>query len=394
MPCLAWRAPPVLTVLLACMGVCALAQAQDAAPLPEPPPALDLREQVVHLPVTVADLRNREQTLEIPVTVFRPAGTGPYPLVIVNHGRAVADRRATQGRARFEHLSRYLVHHGYVVMLPTRVGYGKTYGDFDPENAGSCDHPNLEPMSRASSTQVLATLEFARSLPYVDTSRWLVMGQSVGGLAAVATVARQPPGLLAGVNFSGGRGGNPQSRPGDPCSPDATAVLWRGAAPRARAPMLWLYWRNDKFWGGQHPQDWHRAWTDGGGRAEFHQLPASGDDGHQGVLADMDTWVPLFENFARSIGLSFGAWPPRPSADPSARVDDPSRVPLSAAARAAGYEKFLLSRPPRAFAISPSGAWAWARGDWAVGRALGNCQVRKGETCRLYAVDDSVVWGR
>jgi hypothetical protein len=158
--------------------------------------------------------------------------------------------------------------------------------------------------------------------------------------------------------------------------------------------MLWLYWRNDKFWGGQHPQDWHRAWTDGGGRAEFHQLPASGDDGHQGVLADMDTWVPLFENFARSIGLSFGAWPPRPSADPSARVDDPSRVPLSAAARAAGYEKFLLSRPPRAFAISPSGAWAWARGDWAVGRALGNCQVRKGETCRLYAVDDSVVWGR
>ena len=95
MPCLAWRAPPVLTVLLACMGVCALAQAQDAAPLPEPPPALDLREQVVHLPVTVADLRNREQTLEIPVTVFRPAGTGPYPLVIVNHGRAVADRRAT-----------------------------------------------------------------------------------------------------------------------------------------------------------------------------------------------------------------------------------------------------------------------------------------------------------
>ena len=379
-------------ICVALLPAAALAQPVPAPP--EPPPALDLHEQVVRIAVTVRDLYGREEKREIPVTIFRPDGGGPYPLVIMNHGRAPADRRAAQGRARYEHLSRYLVNHGFVVMLPTRVGYGETYGDFDPEDAGSCQSPRVEPMSMAAVTQVLATLDHARRLPYVDAGRWLVMGQSVGGLTTVATVGSAPSGLIAGVNFAGGRGGNPQTQPGEPCNPGATARAWSRIAPNARAPMLWLYWRNDRYWGERYPRQWHAAWTEAGARAEFHQLPPSGDDGHNGLGADMDTWVPLFEKFARSLGLDVGHWPARPPADAMVRVDDVSRVPLGAGARAAGYEKFLQSKQPRAFAISPSGAWAWATGDWAIGRALGNCQSRRGEICRLYAIDDSVVWSR
>lgn len=389
-----WRDRLRLAALAAGWLACSHAFGQQPAPAPEPPPALDLQEKVARIAVTVKDRYGREEQREIPVTIFRPPGDGPFPLVIMNHGRAVAERRATQGRARFEHLSRYLVNHGYVVMLPTRVGYGETYGDFDPESSGACSGADVQPMSQAASVQVLATLDYARSLPHVDASRWLVIGQSVGGVTAVATVARRPPGLLAGINFSGGRGGNPQLRPGDPCNPRAVSVAWKEMGSGAQAPMLWIYWRNDRYWGEQHPQDWHRAWVDGGGRAEFHHLPSSGVDGHNGLSADMDTWVPVFERFARSIGLEFGTWPPRPAADPAVRVDDMTQVPLSASARAAGYERFLQSRTPRAFAISPTGAWAWASGDWAVGRALGGCQARKGEVCKLYAVNDSVVWPR
>ena len=47
--------------------------------------------------------------------------------------------------------------------------------------------------------------------------------------------------------------------------------------------------------------------------------------------------------------------------------------------------------PPLAFAVGASGAAGWASGDWAMGRALGYCQ-RRGERCKLYAVDDDVVW--
>ena len=45
------------------------------------------------------------------------------------------------------------------------------------------------------------------------------------------------------------------------------------------------------------------------------------------------------------------------------------KLPLSAQARSTGY----------------------ARDDYAHGKALGNCQ-RAGQTCRLYVVDDAVVW--
>src|SRR5262245_55373924 len=71
--------------------------------------AQDLHEQVLRLPVTVKNLYGREETRSIALTVFKPAGDGPFPLVIMSHGRASSDRRAHQGRQRFEPLARYLV---------------------------------------------------------------------------------------------------------------------------------------------------------------------------------------------------------------------------------------------------------------------------------------------
>ena len=67
-------------------------------------------------------------------------------------------------------------------------------------------------------------------------------------------------------------------------------------------------------------------------------------------------------------------------------------MPVTAVRREQLYRRFLEAKVPRAFAIAPSGIAAWAAGDWAAGRALGGCQWRTGETCRLYAVDDEVVW--
>jgi hypothetical protein len=48
--------------------------------------------------------------------------------------------------------------------------------------------------------------------------------------------------------------------------------------------------------------------------------------------------------------------------------------------------------PPRAFAVSTRGGFGFARGDYAAGRALGNCQRSNGNTCALYAVNHDVVW--
>jgi glutathione S-transferase len=67
-----------------------------------------------------------------------------------------------------------------------------------------------------------------------------------------------------------------------------------------------------------------------------------------------------------------------------------------------GYQDFLRRPKPRAFAIAENGAWgaaAPAEGTYAatrnfdsVKRAMERCENRGEGTCRLYAVDDRVVW--
>jgi dienelactone hydrolase len=125
-------------------------------------------------------------------------------------------------------------------------------------------------MARVTAEQVLAAVAHARTLPWVDATRWVAMGASVGGLATLSAAARRPQGLVAAINFVGGAGGNPEQRPGDPCSPQALEGLWREQAAQANVPMLWLYWANDRYWGAQWPQRWARAWREGGGSVEFH----------------------------------------------------------------------------------------------------------------------------
>jgi dienelactone hydrolase len=362
----------------------------DAPAAPAEVLAKDLHEEVVRIPVTVSDMYGRQETRNMPITVYRPAGPGPYPLLVFNHGRAVTAKRAQQGRSRPEALARYFVGKGFVVLAPTRIGYWETYGDFDPEQTGGCSGMQVENMSAAASDQVLATVNFAKTLPYVDTGRWIVAGQSVGGLTTVATVARAPAGLVAGLNFAGGTGGDPQGRPGSPCRPQALEVHWSGIAKQAKVPMLWMYWQNDKYWGAQVPREWHKAWVGGGGQAEFVALAPSGDDGHNGLNADMDHWLAVVDGFLQRAGFTKPAIVARPPSTGFADIDNVGKVPVSARNRAS-YQTFLNLPLPRAFAVSSRGGWGSATGDYAVGRALGNCQ-RFDVDCKLYAVDNEVVW--
>lgn len=372
----------------ACCGAMATASAQTPAPEVW---AKDMREEVVRINVTVSDMFGRRETRPMPITVFRPAGEGKHPLLVFNHGRAVEAKRAAQGRARAEHTTRYFVNKGFVVLVPTRVGYWETYADFDPEESGPCNAKRFAPMSDAVADQVLAAVQYAATLPYVDASRWLVAGQSAGGAASIATVARQPHGLLGGINFAGGGAGNPDTRPGDPCSPQALGQYWGNLSKPTAPPMLWLYWQNDLYWGETLPRQWHQAWVAGGAPAEFHSLPPISGDGHSGQDRDMDRWLPLVDAFLGRLGFTQPAIVTRPPASGKARVVDASAVPISASGRTNGYDKFLAAKPPRAFAVGDKGAWGYATGDYVTGKALGYCQ-RSGQTCALYAVDDDVVW--
>ena len=308
-----------------------------------------------------------------------------------NHGRPVQSKRAAQGRYRPEDAARYLVAKGFAVFVPMRVGYWETYGDFDPEYSGSCSNPyDIEAMSIAASDQVLAAAEFARSQSYVDASRWLVAGQSVGGLTTVATVGRKPPGLLGGINFAGGTGGDPDSHPGNPCAPRRMSDYWGKLANPAVAPMLWMYWQNDKFWGEDRPKAWHKAWVAGGASADFKSFPPAGSDGNSGLGIDMNSWLPVVDDFLNKLGFGQSVIVSKPPATAFAELSNADKVPVAASGKA-GYARFLEAKPPRAFAVGERGGWGFASGDYPMGKAIGNCQ-RTGQKCKLYAVDNDVVW--
>src|SRR5258705_4750231 len=102
----------------------------------------------------------------------------------------------------------------------------------------------------------------------------------MGGISAIAVAARNPQGVVAVVNFAGGMGGDPASRPGNPCAPDKLAQSYAAFGKIARVPSLWIYSENDLYWGAELPRQWHRTYVEAGGIAEFRSLPPFRPDGH------------------------------------------------------------------------------------------------------------------
>jgi len=69
--------------------------------------------------------------LQLTATVFRPLGMGPFPLVVLGHGRpTVAPDRSNIGCYRVIPQIREFVRRGFAVIVPIRRGYGAPDGDF------------------------------------------------------------------------------------------------------------------------------------------------------------------------------------------------------------------------------------------------------------------------
>lgn len=77
-----------------------------------------------------------------------------------------------------------------------------------------------------------------------------------------------------------------------------------------------------------------------------------------------------------------------------ATLTDGSKLPGVTAALRKDYEQFIRSAVPRAFAVSANGKqWAWNANDaQSAERSVARCQAKSTTICRLYAVDDRVVF--
>lgn len=256
-------------------------------------------EQIVDLPVRVVSMKGETVEQTIKLTIFHDDARPRAPFLIINHGRsALAEERASFGRARFIANVRDFVAMGFVVLLPTRVGYGVSGGP-DVEYSGDCKQRNYPPAYEAAAEQTLRTIEYARGLHYVDAANGVVLGQSFGGTTALAIAAKNIPGVKAAVNFAGGGGGNPKTRPAQPCRDDLLNALFASYGKTARIPTLWLYSENDLYFGVDKPKRWFESFRASGGRGEFITLPPFEPDGHRSFRENPGAWRASVEAFLR-----------------------------------------------------------------------------------------------
>jgi dienelactone hydrolase len=337
-----------------------------------------LRE-MLRIPVPGAGAHGLEAML------VRPAAAGRYPLVLINHGspRSAADRPNMTPLALLPQALGF-ARRGWAAAAVMRRGFGDSGGGF-AEHSGPCNSPNYVAAGNTAAADLRAAIRHLAKRADIDASRIMSVGQSAGGFATVALTADPPAGLVAGINFAGGRG---SPKDGEVCTEDRLVAAFGAFGKRSRIPTLWIYADNDRYFGPALAERFHRAFVAGGGKAEFIKHPAFGEDGHSLFARGMALWTPHVDAFLKGqrLVLRETLLPL-----PVAKIAPPPQ--LSANGRR-NFADFLSAAPHRAFAVSPKGAFGWRSGrrtvEAAKKEALENCRKFASE-CAVFAVDDAAV---
>lgn len=71
-----------------------------------------------------------------------------------------------------------------------------------------------------------------------------------------------------------------------------------------RVPSLWLYAKNDSFWGAEWPRAWHRAFATGASATRFVMTePVADADGHQLMARGTRLWTVHVDRFLEELGF-------------------------------------------------------------------------------------------
>jgi dienelactone hydrolase len=337
-------------------------------------------------------------SLELETTFFKPEGAGPFPLIVINHGKAAGDPKF-QARSSYPRAARFFLARGYAVALPMRQGFSKSTGSYI---GGGC---NVGSNGAVQAEDVKATLDYFVAQPFIDKTKIIVAGQSHGGLTTMAFGAFNYPGVKGLINFAGGLR-------------QETCAGWESVLVRAfgsyakdtQVPSIWFYGDNDSYWPKDVWQAMHGRYSENlpSATEAKAQLVAFGTfitDAHSmfGHVDGQKIWQPEVDKFLAQIGLpnaiTFAQYAAPvvlaiPAKTNFAEISSVDKLPHVRDTGKKGYERFLTMSYPRAFAIAPSGAWAWSSGqEDDLANALNSCNKNAPQkNCKLYAVNDDVVW--
>jgi dienelactone hydrolase len=271
-------------VLMACLVV---------GPLPGSAAADDFVRQEVHIPMASAGPSGLQALL------VRPNAPGRFPLALINHGspRSAGERREMTPLALLPQALEF-ARRGWAALVLMRRGYGGSGGGW-AETYGSCDDPHFLAAAAAAVADQRAAIAYSSTRPDIDAARIISVGVSAGGYATVALTADAPRGLVAGINFAGGRGSMAEV-----CRKERLVEAFRAFGRKSRVPMLWIYAENDHIFGPALARQFKDAFAAGGGNVELVATPPFGADGHLLFSrSGIPQWTPLVDEFLTAHNL-------------------------------------------------------------------------------------------
>ena len=186
-----------LSILILAAINCAIPPSQSATQTPNPPPTSEA--------ITDQKVTFQSDGLTLVGYISKPAGDGPFPALISNHG---SEQNPAQGGST---AGQIFTQDGYVVLRPLRRGHGESQGDYildvmkqDRETNGKDSSSQLmvKLMETEQLDDQLAGLAYLKSLPYVDVNRIGVIGCSYGGIETIFGAESDTAGYKAAVAMS------------------------------------------------------------------------------------------------------------------------------------------------------------------------------------------------
>ncbi|MEO1102430.1 MAG: alpha/beta hydrolase, partial [Pseudomonadota bacterium] len=228
-----------------------------------------------------------------------PAGEGPHPAVIFNHGSTGSGRnpRIYRRRAALEGVARLLTANGFAVFFPQRRGRGKSGGTYgEGLAADGSGYSGDRRIALAGVDRALEDIGIACDhvawRDDVDAARMVVAGVSRGGVLAIAYAGLGRSRLMGAINFNGGWLGRLHATHNG----INTEVFRRGAA--FARPSLWLYGSYDQYYRIRDCEAYFNAMVDAGGAGTFHRFPK----GHN-LVSYPKLWWPLVSRYlSQAIG--------------------------------------------------------------------------------------------
>lgn len=282
----------------------------ELATLARPGPAIDWSDGVE---VLDTDLTEDGKPVRLEVVVFKPKGSGPFPLLVFNHGRFfwATPSAITRTETHLE-LAEFFLEKGWMVAFPQRRGRGKSEGLHKEglrhtgqivEGLGSYNHHQVRVVwdqcrSLSGAERALTDIEAAVAAlqwrPDVAGKRVLIGGASGGGILSIAYAGLHREQIAGVINFVGAWDGER--------SPWWARKIDRGLFERGAKydrAALWLYGRGDSCNSIAHSRSNYETFVRAGGKGEFIEFDVPGD-GHN-LSRYPDLWREQVEKYLTTL---------------------------------------------------------------------------------------------